>query len=188
VTQVTLSISATAAFTIHQDEDPQQEARQLWLNIAEKSLEEREDTPINQALSYYGKEHKQNWRTLFKVYETICREYNHSLGIIHSRHFVSLPEEWTQDETGEPREKDFAESANNAYLSGYTARHSLAASHPVIIIPDSTYVKVIYPGNREIDIHPLTLEEAKLFIAHLLTRWLTQKISINVSCSEEADS
>jgi hypothetical protein len=188
LTQVTLSISARAAFTIHGGENPQLEARQRWLNIAEKSLEEREDSPINQALSYYGKERTQNWRTLFKVYETIRREYNHSRGITNSRQFVQLPEEWIQDETGESRERDFAESANNAYLSGYTARHSLAASHPVIMIPDSTHVKVIYPGNREIDIHPMTLEEAKIFIAHLLTYWLTQKFSIAASCSGEADS
>jgi hypothetical protein len=188
LTQVTLSTSARVAFSIHQDEDSQLEARQRWLNIAEKSLEEREDSPIDQALSYYGKERTQNWQTLFHVYETIHREYNHSQGITNPRQFVQLPEEWTRDEAGEARERDFTESANNAYLSGYTARHSLTASYPVRMIHNSTHVKVIYSVNREIDIHPMTLEEAKMFIARLLTYWLAQKFSIAASRSGEADS
>lgn len=183
LTQVTLSTSARAVFTIHENENSQVETRQRWLAIAEKCLEEKEDSPINQALNYYGKERTQNWRTLFKVYETILREYKFSRGVTHSRQFIQLPEEWTQDETGESRERDFAKSANNAYLSGYTARHSLAASHPVIVIPNSTHVKVIYPDNREREIHPMTLEEAKIFIKRLLLYWLTEKFSTSASCS-----
>jgi len=173
VTQVTLAVTlrGSAALIIHEDEKQKLEARKRWISIAEKSLEKREDLPINRALDYYGREHKHNWQTLYKVYETIQKEYRHSQG-------VSLPEEWTKDETGKSREKDFTESANNAYLSGYTARHSLEASYPIRIVPGSTHVKVILSRSKEIDIHPMTLEEAKTFIARLLTYWLTQKLGI----------
>lgn len=188
LTQVTLSTSARAVFTIHENENSQVEMRQRWLAIAEKSLEEKDDSPINQALDYYGKEHTQNWRTLYKVYETILKEYNFSQGITHPRQFVQLLEEWIQDETGKSREKDFEESANNAYISGYTARHSLAASHRVVMIPNSTHVKVISPNNREKDIHPMTLEQAKIFIRHLLLCWLTEKFSISTNHSRKANS
>src|SRR6266566_5205161 len=114
----------------------QLEAKQQWVSIVEKSFEKEDNSAIIRALNYYGKEHKHNWQTLFNVYEIIQREYNYSQGFTSSRQFVLLPKEWTQDETGESREKDFTESANNAYLSGYTARHSLEASYPIRTIPD----------------------------------------------------
>ncbi len=154
VTQVTLTVNARASFTIQEDENQQLEAKQQWVSIVEKSFEKEDNSAIIRALNYYGKEHKHNWQTLFNVYEIIQREYNYSQGFTSSRQFVLLPKEWTQDETGESREKDFTESANNAYLSGYTARHSLEASYPIRIIPGSTHVKVIISSNKEVDIHP----------------------------------
>jgi hypothetical protein len=183
VTQVILSVSlqGRGTLTIHEDEDSQREAKRRWLKIAEKSLEEGEDSPISQALNYFGKE--ANWDNLFKVFEVIQTDYNHSQGIKNPRHFISLPEEWTRDETGRNREKDFTESANNAYVSGIFARHSIAESYRVVQVANSSLLKLVY---KDLEILPMTLDRAKIFIADLLSQWLTKREAVVTNDTHQA--
>src|SRR5260370_12133375 len=97
-----------------------------WRKNAEKIVEEDEDSPMSHALNYFAKE--ANWDNLFKVLEVIQRDYNHSQGNTNPHKPQPLAEEWTRDETDRNREKDFTESANNAYVSGIFARNSRARS------------------------------------------------------------
>ncbi len=169
-TMMSLSTGARAVFKIQSDENLEREARQRWLHIAEKGLEREENSPISQALNHFGKE--ANWHNLFNVYEIIQKDYNNSRGKTHPRHFIPLPEEWTRDERGRNREKDFTESANNAYVSGITARHSIAMSKKVVQIADSPLLKMVHTNE---EILPMTLDRAKIFIAGLLAQWLTKR-------------
>lgn len=183
LTQVTLSTQARVVFAIHEDEPSQRETRQRWLQIAEISLKENEDSPISQALNYFGKE--ANWDNLFKVYEVILKDYNNSQGIVRPGNFASLPEDWTKDETGRNREQDFTESANNAYVSGIFARHSWAQSRKVAPVANSPLWKLSY---KDLEILPMSLEKAKTFIANLLSHWLIKKAAVTTSSSETSDS
>lgn len=107
------------------------------------------------------------------MYEVIKKDFNSSHGNKSSN---PLPDKCITDDTGKKREDDFAQSANNAYLSGLTARHSIAKSHQVIEIPNSPLVKVFDPRHKPyVEILPLTLEEAKDFIKFVLTHWLNQR-------------
>lgn len=170
ITQVTLGIQARAVFTIHKDEDTQRETEQQWLKLAEVSLGESETSPISQALNYFGKE--ANWDNLFKVYEIIRKDYNNSQGIIPPRNFKSFPEEWTKDETGRNRERDFTESANNAYVSGIFARHSIANSKKLVPIANSSLWML---EHERVEILPMTLEKARDFILVLLSHWIIKR-------------
>ena len=183
VTQVILSVSlrGRGTLTIHEDEDSQREAKRRWLKIAEKSLEEDEDSPISHALNYFAKE--ANWDNLFKVFEVIQRDYNHSQGIKNPRHFISLPEEWTRDETGRNREKDFTESANNAYVSGIFARHSIARSQRVVPVVNSSLWLLVHTKE---EILPMTLERAKIFVTDLLSLWITKRGTVTTKSSKQA--
>jgi len=170
LTQVSLSIGARAVFKIHQDENLEREAKQRWLTIAKMGFEEEEDSPVSQALNHFGKE--ASWQNFYHVYEIIRKDYNHSQGITNPRHFKLLPEEWTRDETGRKREQDFAESANNAYVSGITARHSIAESFRVVQLANSPLLRLVH---KDLEILPMTLDKAKIFIAGLLSLWLTKR-------------
>lgn len=169
VTQVTLSatLRGRGTLTLDEDENSQREARQRWLEIAEKSLEEGEDSPISHALYYFGKE--ATWDTLFKIFEVIRKDYNNSQDIYRLANFDKLPEEWARDATGRNREDDFTESANNAYISGIFARHSIAMSERIVPVPNSSLWLLIH---RKKEILPMTLERAKIFIASLLSHWI----------------
>ncbi len=96
--QVSLSVSGRVAFNIHEVENSEREAKRRWLNVAEKGLEEGEDSPISHVLKHFGKE--ASWHNLFNVYEIIQKDYNHSQGITRPGNFILLPEAWTRDETG----------------------------------------------------------------------------------------
>jgi hypothetical protein len=167
VTQVILSgtLSGRGTISIHEDEDSQREARRRGFNIAEKSLEAEESSPVHHVLSYYRRE--ANWHNLYDIYEIVRRKCD-------SDQF----EKWMQDETGTSRKSDFEQSANNFNLSGFTARHSLAKSDLVEMIPNSSKVKV---HNRKgvLYIRPMTLDQAKKFITHLITQWLPAILEIN---------
>jgi hypothetical protein len=180
LTQVSLSTSARAVLTIHEDENSQLEAKRRWLNVAEKSLEEGEDSPISHALNYFGKE--ASWDNLFKVYEVIQKDYNHSQGITNPRTFIPLPEEWTRDEKGRNREKDFTESANNAYVSGVLSRHSIARSERVVQVSNSSLWKLVH---SQIEILPMTSERAKIFIVGLLSQWITKRETVATNGSKQ---
>jgi hypothetical protein len=170
VTQISLSVPARAVLTFHEDEEVQREAKQRWLNISEISIEENENSPISHALNYFGKE--ANWDNLFKVFEVIQKDYNNSQGISRPGDFIPLPEEWTRDENSRNREKDFTESANNAYVSGIFARHSLARSERVVSVADSSLWLLVYTKK---EILPMTLERAKIFVADLLSHWIIER-------------
>lgn len=164
-----LTSSLTLVYNICENIDLELEVKRRWLNIAERSLEKEEDSPVNYALSHFGKE--ANWDNLYQVYEVIRADYYHSRGITSRRGVIPLPNEWTRDKTGRNREQDFAETANNAYISGIAARHPIAESIPVVQALNSSLLKV---GSKEI--LPMTLNEAKIFITGLLTQWLTNKL------------
>ena len=165
--------SALVTYKITEDNNLMLEIRRKWLNLVEKCLEEGEDSPIHLALSYHSKE--ANWHNLYDVYEVIKQDYNHLQGITNTRQYVLLPDDWTRDATGRNREKDFTESANNAYISGSMARHSLATSDKVQEVAHSSLVKVIRPSGREELILPMPLNRATTFITGLLTQWLTKR-------------
>lgn len=171
VTQVILSASihGSGTFTIHEDEDSQREAKRRWLKIVKKSLEAEESSPVDHVLSYYGRE--ANWHNLYDIYE-----------IVRSNCDTNQFKEWMRDETGKSRKSDFVQSANNFNLSGFTARHSPSESDPVEWIPNSSEVKVEVKVNgkkRVLYIRPMTLDQAKKFITHLITQWLPAILEIN---------
>ncbi len=83
----------------------------------------------------------------------------------------TIPQAWTMDAMGRNRLADFKESANNAYISDYAARHTFAESHEIERISD-TVVRLKADGR---EIMPMTLSEAGTFIENLLTHWLGQR-------------
>ncbi len=128
---------------------------------------------LNNALAHFGEE--TSWNSLYNVYETIQVDYNYSKGVTNKRNFKLLPEQWTVID-GKNREKDFTESANNAYISGNVfARHSLAESHRAEKIEGSPYVEVTRSNGKKEYILAMSLGEAKEFITRLLSQWIVSK-------------
>ena len=141
-------------------------------NFIETQVIASKDPTVKRALQYYIDQ--PNWFSLFYIYEIIKKDYNQDRGKTNTRSFLSLPDAWVQDATGRSREKDFTESANNANLSGFAARHSYAKSDKIVPI-DSHSVKVIKQNGKPEIIFPMNLNEAKTFIDKLLTEWLKSK-------------
>lgn len=116
-------------------------------NFIETQAIASKDPTVKRALQYYVGQ--PNWFSLFYIYEIIKKDYNQS-------HGLPLPDTWVQNATGRHREKVFTESANNANLSGFTARHSYAKSDKVVPI-NSHSVKVIKQKGKTEIIFPMTL-------------------------------
>jgi hypothetical protein len=115
---------------------------------------------IKQALWYYAG--GLNWFNLYDVYETIQKDFEEVTGA------RDLPGHWTMDSQRRNRLKDFTESANNAHISGYAARHTFANSYEIEQI-SSDRVKLKNSGQ---EIIPMTLSEAGAFIENLLMHCL----------------
>ena len=141
-------------------------------NFIETQVIASKDPTVKRALQYYMDQ--PNWFSLFDVYEIIQIDYNHGQGKTNPRNFLPLPNAWVQDTTGRSREKDFTESANNANLTGFTARHSYARSDKIVQI-NPHLVDVTRQNQKTEKIYPMTLNEAKTFIDKLLTEWLKSK-------------
>ncbi len=114
---------------------------------------------IKQALWHYAG--GLNWFNLYSVYETIWKDLEEVTG-------SGIPEQWTTDAQLRNRLDDFTESANNAFISGYAARHTFANSFEIERI-SSNLIK-LKEGGKEI--LPMTLSEAGAFIEQLLIQWL----------------
>ncbi len=114
---------------------------------------------IKQALRYYADGF--NWFNFYDVYECIRKDCQEMMG-------QAIPVQWTTDEKLRNRLDDFTESANNAYISGYAARHTYAESYEIERI--SARIKA---SGKEI--MPMTLHEAGEFIENLLSHWLKQR-------------
>ena len=114
---------------------------------------------IKQALRYYYE--GLSWFNLYDVYECIrmdCKEMMNT----------GIPEQWTIDAQFRNRLDDFTESANNAFISEYSARHTFAEFNEIERI--STNLVKLKEGEKEII--PMTLSQAGTFIEMLLVHWL----------------
>ncbi|HJT59226.1 MAG TPA: hypothetical protein VJ761_22155 [Ktedonobacteraceae bacterium] len=116
---------------------------------------------IKEALHYYGQ--GASWFNLFDVYECIKKDIKEVEGEERE-----IPGHWLVDSHGKYRLKDFTESANNANISGYAARHTYAESKAIESINDRL-VKLTDSGD---EIVPMLLGEATTFIEKLLVQWL----------------
>ncbi len=116
---------------------------------------------IKEALRYYGQE--RSWFNLYDVYECIRKDIEEMEG--EGR---KIPEHWLVDSHGRNRLMDFTESANNANISGYAARHTYAESKAIKRIND----KLVRMKENGKEIMPMTLDEATTFIENLLMRWI----------------
>jgi hypothetical protein len=127
-------------------------------NLLEMEVNASKLTRIKQALLYYADGF--SWFKLYDIYECIrkdCKEVNKS----------AIPQQWTTDAQGNDRLKDFTECANNAFISGYAARHSFADSNEIDRITDT--LAILKKGNVKIDV--MTLNEAGSFIENLMVQW-----------------
>jgi hypothetical protein len=118
---------------------------------------------LKQAMQYYSG--GTNWFNFYDVYETIETEYRE---ITRDK---KLPMLWTTDLQDRDRRDDFTESANNANLSGYGARHSYADSHRVVRMGDNRFLIKGGP-NRNKEITRMNLQDGKTFIDNLLIQRL----------------
>lgn len=114
---------------------------------------------IKQALLYYAQ--GLTWFNLYDVYECVRKD----LQELENR---AIPDHWLTDASGRNRLMDFRQSANNAYISGYAARHTYAESSEIDRISDKL---VRLKGTGE-EIVTMTLSEAEAFIENLLVQWL----------------
>ena len=131
-------------------------------NFIEMEIKASKLSRIKQALRYYADGF--NWFNLYDVYECIRKDCQEMMG-------QAIPEQWTTDAKLRNRLDDFTESANNAYISGYAARHTDAESHEIERI-SATMVRIRASGK---EIMPMTLNEAGMFIENLLMHWLKQR-------------
>ncbi len=130
-------------------------------SLLEMEVKASKLTRIKQALWYYAGE--LNWFNLYDVYECIRKDIEEIEG--EGR---KIPEHWLIDSHGRNRLKDFTESANNANISGYAARHTYAESKAIVSI-NTTLIKLQDSGE---EIMPMTLDEAREFIENLMMKWL----------------
>jgi hypothetical protein len=114
---------------------------------------------IKQALWYYAG--GLSWFNLYDVFETIRKDLEEVTG-------SGIPEQWTTDAQLRNRLDDFTESANNAFISEYAARHTFSNSYEIERI--SANLVRLKEGGREV--MPMTLSEAGTFIENLLIHWL----------------
>jgi len=116
---------------------------------------------IKEALRYYGQ--GASWFNLYDVYECIRKDIEEIEG--EGR---KTPEHWLMDPQGNNRLRDFMESANNANISSYAARHTYAESKEIERI-NAMLVRLKNSGE---EIMPMLLDEATTFIEKLLIQWL----------------
>lgn len=169
------SISLPINYTITISEEELRRRQQKWVALVKIWVEQVADPTdiLNTTLIHFGEE--VTWNSLYNLYEIIKQDYNVSQGIPNKRNYVLLPEGWTTI-NGRNREKDFTESANNAYISGITsARHSLATSDRVDQIEGFPEVEITRPDGRTERILPMSLSEAREFVAGLLFQWIISK-------------
>ncbi len=131
-------------------------------NFIEMEIKASKLSRIKQALRYYADGF--NWFNLYDVYECIRKDCQEMMG-------QAIPEQWTTDAKLRNRLDDFTESANNAYISEYAARHTYAESHEIERI-NTTTVRIKANGK---EIMPMTMHEAGVFIENLLMHWLKQR-------------
>lgn len=169
------SISLPINYSISISEEEQERRRQRWIALVKAWAMKEGNSPkiLTNALSHFGEE--VSWNSLFNTYEVIREDYNKSKGITNKRNYELLPDKWMKI-NDRNREKDFTESANNAYISGVSfARHSLETSEKAEKVEGSPYVEVIKGNGKKDQILPLTLREAKDFIAQILSHWIASK-------------
>jgi hypothetical protein len=128
-------------------------------NFIEMEVKASRLSRIKQALWYYAG--GLNWFNLYDVYETIRKDLEEVTG-------SGIPEQWTMDVQFRNRLDDFTESANNAFISEYAARHTFANSYEIERI-SSHLIKLKESGK---EIMPMSLSEAGAFIEILLVHWL----------------
>lgn len=163
------------SYNISISEEELKQRQQKWVSLVEVWTKQTVGTSdaLNNALTHFGEE--ITWNSLYNLYEIIKQDYNLSQGITNSRNYVLLPEQWTIINE-KNREKDFTESANNAYISGITsARHSLATSDRAEKVEGSAYVEVTRNNGRKEHILPMSLREARDFVAYILVQWIASK-------------
>lgn len=169
------SVSVPFRINIRISEEELEQTRQRWVTLVKVWTEQgaNPSNVLNNALTHYGEE--ISWNSLYNIYETIKEAYSKSQGVTDRKYYM-LPQQWTVV-SERNREKDFTESANNAYISGIvSARHSLAASDRAEKVEDSSYVEVIKSNGKRVTILPMSLGEAKEFITRILSQWiLTQQ-------------
>jgi hypothetical protein len=156
-------------------EEQKEIRKQIWIRLVKSwaHLEGDLGNTLTNALAHYGEE--VSWNSLYNTYEVIQKDYNKLQGRTNKRSYIPLPEEWTNID-GRNREKDFTESANNAYISGVSfARHSLETSEKVEKVEGTPYVEVMKGNGKKEQIHPMTLWEAKNFITRILNYWIESK-------------
>lgn len=166
------SVSIPITYTISMGEREQEKRRQRWLALVSTWANQvvNSSDALNSALAHFGEE--ISWNSLYNTYEIIQEAYNYSQGVKNKRNYFPLPEPWTVI-NGRNREKDFTESANNAYISGIGfARHSLPASLKAEKINGSSYVEVTKSNGKKECILPMSLDEAREFVAHILRQWV----------------
>ncbi len=166
------TISIPWLFNIDISEEELEQVRQRWVALVKVWTEQgtNPSDTLNNALTHFGEE--VSWNSLYNVYETIRESYNNSRGVTNKKNYTSLPEKWTVSNERN-REKDFTESANNAYISGIvSARHSVAASNRAEKIEGSSFVEIIKSNGKKECILPMSLREAKEFISFILDQWI----------------
>ncbi len=162
-------------YYINISEEDLEQRRQRWVALVKVWAEQGVNPldALNNALTYFSEE--TSWTNLYNVYETIQKDYNHSQNVTNKRSYKPLPEQWTVFD-GRNREKDFTESANNAYISGIVfARHSLATSDRAEKVEGSQYVEVTKPHGKKESILPMSLDEAREFVTRILYQWIMSK-------------
>lgn len=167
------SVRLPISYSISEDENERR--RQIWIGLIKSWANQEGDLGIllTNALTHYGEE--VSWNSLYNTYEVIREDYNKSQGITNKRNYILLPEEWTKINERN-REKDFTESANNAYISGVSfARHSLETSEKAEKVEGTQYVEIAKGNGKNERILPMTLWEAKNFITRILTNWIASK-------------
>jgi len=130
-----------------------------FTNFMEMEVKASRLSRIKQALWYYAG--GLNWFNLYDVYETIRKDLEEVTG-------SGIPEQWTTDVQFRNRLDDFTESANNAFISEFAARHTFANSYEIERI-SSHLIKLKESGK---EIMPMSLSEAGAFIEILLVHWL----------------
>lgn len=168
-------ISIPITYTISISEEEQEERRQRWVALVRTWTKQgvNPSDALNNALTHFGEE--TSWNSLYNTYEIIQEAYNYSQSVTNKRNYIPLPEQWTVINERN-REKDFTESANNAYISGIvSARHSLATSFKAEKIEGSPYVEVTKSNGKKEYILPMSLSEAKEFVARILSQWIVSK-------------
>jgi hypothetical protein len=128
-------------------------------NFIEMEVKASRLSRVKQALWYYAA--GLNWFNLYDVYETIRKDLEEVTG-------SGIPEQWTTNAQFRNRLDDFTESANNAFISEYAARHTFANSYEIECI-SSNLIKLKESGK---EIMPMSLSEAGAFIENLLVHWL----------------